>query len=50
MNWQTPAAIGIVFIALFFLVRGSAKKKGCGGSCDCGKDEGSQKKSERICL
>jgi hypothetical protein len=40
-NWQTPAAIAAVLIALALLVRGAlAKRKnpGCGGSCACPTD------------
>ena len=35
-NWQTPAAIAIVLLALAGLVRGAImkrKKPGCGGGC-----------------
>ncbi|MDA7536627.1 hypothetical protein N9F48_00130 [Akkermansiaceae bacterium] len=43
MDWQTPAAIGVVLLALFLLIRGARKKNNCGGSCGCGKDDSQEK-------
>ncbi|MEN8772821.1 MAG: LPXTG cell wall anchor domain-containing protein [Akkermansiaceae bacterium] len=37
MDWQTPAALGVVALTvLLFLVK--RKKKPCGGNCACPKE------------
>jgi len=41
-NWQTPAAILVVMLALAALMRGALakrKKPGCGGGCACPADD-----------
>jgi|GEM_PF-2155569 len=43
IDWQTPAAIGVVLLALIFLIKTAVSKKGCGSGCDCAKGSSPKK-------
>jgi len=35
IDWQTPAALGVVLLTLVIFLSSGRKKKACGGKCDC---------------
>lgn len=37
MDWQTPAALGVVLLTILLFLTKGKKKKGCGGDCGCAK-------------
>jgi hypothetical protein len=45
MDWQQAAALLIVALTAFLMVRGAVRRRtrfpaGCGGNCGCGREQG----------